>query len=92
MTTILLRGGLHASDDEQIQVRSLALEGETTAQTLIRLAQSTNSPISIIPLQDYLGLGEEARMNVQVKKVRIGHGNLLGKTSSSDASNKELIT
>ena len=59
-----------ASDDEKIQVRSLALEGETTAQTLIRLAQSTDSPISIIPLQDYLGLGEEARMNVPGQKGR----------------------
>ena len=57
-----------ASDDEQEQVRSLALEGETTSQTLIRLAQSTDSPISIIPLQDYLGLGEDARMNVPGQK------------------------
>ncbi|MEC7272232.1 MAG: 4-alpha-glucanotransferase [Candidatus Thermoplasmatota archaeon] len=57
-----------ASDDEQNQVRSLALEGETTSQTLIRLAQSTDSPISIIPLQDYLDLGEEARMNVPGQK------------------------
>ena len=59
-----------ASDDEQDQVRSLALEGETTSQTLIRLAQSTKSPISIIPLQDYLGLGEDARMNVPGQKGR----------------------
>ena len=57
-----------ASDDEQAQVRSLAREGEATSQTLIRLAQSTDSPISIIPLQDYLGLGEEARMNVPGQK------------------------
>ena len=57
-----------ASDDEQELVRSLALEGETTSQTLIRLAQSTDSPISIIPLQDYLGLGEDARMNVPGQK------------------------
>ena len=57
-----------ASDDEQEQFRSLALEGETTSQTLIRLAQSTDSPISIIPLQDYLGLGEDARMNVPGQK------------------------
>jgi hypothetical protein len=28
----------------------------------------------------------------QVKKVRIGHGNLLGRNSLGDASNKELIT
>ena len=57
-----------ASEDEQEHVRSLALEGETTSQTLIRLAQSTASPISIIPLQDYLGLGEGARMNVPGQK------------------------
>ena len=57
-----------ALEDEQEHVRCLALEGETTSQTLIRLAQSTASPISIIPLQDYLGLGEEARMNVPGQK------------------------
>ena len=59
-----------ASDDEQNHVRSLAESQETVSQTLIRLAQSTASPISIIPLQDYLGLGEEARMNVPGQKGR----------------------
>ena len=59
-----------ASDDERDQVRSLALPQETVSQTLIRLAQSTDSPISIIPLQDYLGLGEETRMNVPGQKGR----------------------
>ena len=57
-----------ASGDEQDQVRSLAQPQESVSQTLIRLAQSTDSPISIIPLQDYLGLGEEARMNVPGQK------------------------
>ena len=57
-----------ASNDEQQQVLSLAFEDETASQTLIRLAQSTQSPISIIPLQDYLGLGEEGRMNVPGQK------------------------
>jgi len=57
-----------ASNDEQKQVLSLAFEDETASQTLIRLAQSTQSPISIIPLQDYLGLGEEGRMNVPGQK------------------------
>tara|TARA_Y100000287_G_scaffold182756_1_gene180783 strand:- start:790 stop:1821 length:1032 start_codon:yes stop_codon:yes gene_type:complete len=59
-----------ASDDERDQVRSLAQPQETVSQTLIRLAQSTDSPISIIPLQDYLGLGEETRMNVPGQKGR----------------------
>ncbi|CAI8303135.1 MAG: 4-alpha-glucanotransferase [Candidatus Poseidoniaceae archaeon] len=57
-----------ASDDERQQVRSLAQPQETVSQTLIRLAKSTESPISIIPLQDCLGLGEEARMNIPGQK------------------------
>ena len=57
-----------ASDQERRRVRSLAYDGETISQTLIRLAQSTHSPISIIPLQDYLGLGDEGRMNVPGQK------------------------
>ena len=48
-----------ATNEEQIEVRSLARPGEAVSQTLIRLAQSTQSPISIIPLQDYLGLGQK---------------------------------
>ncbi|MGB1524691.1 MAG: 4-alpha-glucanotransferase, partial [Candidatus Poseidoniaceae archaeon] len=59
-----------ATNEEQREVRSLATTGETVSQTLIRLAQSTQSPISIIPLQDYLGLGEEARMNIPGQKGR----------------------
>ena len=65
-----MQGVASASDDEQNHVRSLAEPQETVSQTLIRLAQSTASPISIIPLQDYLGLGEEARMNVPGQKGR----------------------
>ena len=61
---------LHSDNEEQIEVRSLARPGEAVSQTLIRLAQSTQSPISIIPLQDYLGLGAEARMNVPGQKGR----------------------
>ncbi len=57
-----------ASDEEQQQLRSLAQPDESVSQTLIRLAQSTQSPLSIIPLQDYLGLGEEGRMNVPGQK------------------------
>ena len=59
-----------ATNEEQMEVRSLAYPGETVSQTLIRLAQSTPSPISVIPLQDYLGLGSEARMNVPGQKGR----------------------
>lgn len=57
-----------ASEEEQVEVRSLSRPDETVSQTLIRLAQSTDAPISILPLQDYLGLGEEARMNVPGQK------------------------
>ena len=59
---------LSASKEEQERLRSLAKSDETVSETLIRLAQSTDSPISIILLQDYLGLGEEARMNVPGQK------------------------
>ena len=59
---------LTVSKEEQNRLRSLAQSDETVSETLIRLAQSTDSPLSIIPLQDYIGLGEEARMNVPGQK------------------------
>ena len=57
-----------ATEEEKANVRSLVESGECISETLIRLAQTSNSPISIIPLQDYLDLGEEARMNIPGQK------------------------
>ena len=57
-----------ATEEEKANVRSLVEAGECISETLIRLAQTSNSPISIIPLQDYLDLGEEARMNIPGQK------------------------
>ena len=37
---------------------------ETVAQDMIRLALSSNSCLAVVPMQDYLGLGSEARLNV----------------------------
>ena len=39
------------------------LKSDDIAWAFIRLAQSTTPDTCIIPLQDYLGLGEEARLN-----------------------------
>ena len=57
-----------ASTEEQHRLRSLALSEEEIHETLIRLARESKSPISIIPLQDYLGLGSESRMNIPGQK------------------------
>jgi 4-alpha-glucanotransferase len=37
---------------------------ETLPHDMIRLAFSTNSTLAVAPMQDYLGLGSEARLNV----------------------------
>jgi len=49
--------------------QALALERtggspETLPRDMIRLAFSTNSTLAVAPMQDYLGLGSEARLNV----------------------------
>ena len=38
-------------------------KGETVCETMIRLAVSSPARMAIIPLQDILELGSEARMN-----------------------------
>ena len=54
--------------EEVERIRSYAKTGECVSDTLIRIAQGTQAPIAIFPLQDYLGLGAEARMNVPGQK------------------------
>ncbi|HIF04645.1 MAG TPA: 4-alpha-glucanotransferase [Candidatus Poseidoniales archaeon] len=51
------------SDGRRERVRSLGLRGESTSQTLIRLALESASPLAMIPLQDILELPSAARMN-----------------------------
>jgi 4-alpha-glucanotransferase len=69
------RGWFHGSPgdirtrDEILQARKLALDktGGTPATIhldMIRSAFATNSKIAIAPMQDFLGLGSEARINV----------------------------
>lgn len=67
-------GWFHGSDDgmrspeqvRQTQEAALALTGgtpETIHLDMIRTAFSTDARIAVAPLQDYLGLGSEARFN-----------------------------
>ena len=41
----------------------IGLDGESPCDTLTRLAMESPAPIAIVPLQDVLQLGTEARMN-----------------------------
>ena len=57
------------SEQEIEDTRKAALEltggsAETISDDLIRLAFSSNARLAIAPLQDYLGLGSEARTNI----------------------------
>lgn len=57
------------SDEEKLRNRAGALKQtggtpETIAHDMIRLAFSSNSTLAMAPMQDYLGLGSEARLNV----------------------------
>ena len=60
-------GDIRSSDEiRETQQAALAKTGgspETIHTDLIRAAFSTNSRLAIAPLQDYLGLGSEARIN-----------------------------
>ena len=57
-----------ATEEERANVVSLALPNEATQDTLMRLAKDSNARISIFPLQDVLGLGQNARMNIPGQK------------------------
>lgn len=57
-----------ATATEQSRLKSLSAAGEDVHETMMRLAQQSKAPIAIIPLQDYLGLGSEARMNTPGQK------------------------
>ena len=53
-----------SASERKERVMKLGLAGESAAQTLIRLAMESPSPLAMVPLQDILELGSEARMNV----------------------------
>jgi len=57
------------SDEEILQNQASALKqtggsAETIVRDMIRLAFSSKSTLAVAPMQDYLGLGSEARLNV----------------------------
>ena len=56
-----------AEEIEGTQRAALRVTGgtaETIHEDLIKAAFSTDAPLAIAPMQDYLGLGSEARLNV----------------------------
>jgi 4-alpha-glucanotransferase len=57
------------SDEEVAKTRERALKltggtPETIHSDMIRLAFSSNSALAVAPMQDFLGLGSEARLNI----------------------------
>jgi len=52
------------TDTQQAALRITGGKAETIATDMIRAAFSTDARLAIAPLQDYLGLGSEARINV----------------------------
>ncbi|RMH57032.1 MAG: 4-alpha-glucanotransferase [Candidatus Hydrogenedentota bacterium] len=60
--------GLSAEDREWFWRYSGAAAGEEPEWEMIRLAQGSVARQAIIPMQDYLGLGSEARMNYPGRK------------------------
>ena len=56
------------TEEERTNLQSLAIPGEAIQDTMFRLAKDSNAKISIFPLQDFLGLGSEARMNIPGQK------------------------
>ena len=89
------RGWFHGSpgdirtQDEILRTRQQALDKtggtpETIHLDLIRTAFATNSKIAIAPMQDFLGLGSEARINVPGTSANNWRWRVLG-TQLSDA-------
>jgi 4-alpha-glucanotransferase len=68
MTTIRLWGGLKNADEQRKEVwkylKRPAGQRYEVAREMIRLAWSSVAALAMVPLQDLLGLGREARMNV----------------------------
>jgi len=62
------------------RLKPYMIEGETVCQTMIRLATESPAGMAIIPLQDILELGSEARMNTP----GVAYGNWQWKFSWDD--------
>ena len=58
-----IRGATDIALDQEAALRVTGGTAETIHTDLIRAAFSTDARIAIAPLQDYLGLGSEARLN-----------------------------
>jgi len=56
-----------SNEKRKKRVEEVGLAGETPCETLIRVAMSSPSPLAVVPLQDILGLGTDARMNTPGK-------------------------
>ena len=52
-----------SSDERKKRVMQIGLAGESPCDTLTRLVMESPAAIAIVPLQDILQLGSEARMN-----------------------------
>ena len=52
-----------ATDEIKANLSELAIDGEEPLQTMLRLAQSTDAELVIIPMQDILALDSSCRMN-----------------------------
>ncbi len=52
-----------ATNEIKSNLSELANEGEKPLETMLRLAQSTDAGLAIIPIQDILGLDSSCRMN-----------------------------
>jgi 4-alpha-glucanotransferase len=56
-----------ADEARKKRVEEVGLAGENPCETLIRVAMSSPAPLAVIPLQDILELGTDARMNTPGK-------------------------
>ncbi len=52
------------SEEKEFALRYIGCNGETPVWSFIRLALSSVADMAVIPMQDVLGLGSEARMNL----------------------------
>jgi 4-alpha-glucanotransferase len=75
-----------SAEDLELARRDLAeagIEGDDLAWGLVRLALSSRGQIAIVPMQDVLGLGDEARMN---HPGTVGNGNWKWRLEPGQAS------
>ena len=59
-----MAGFLSGADEEREAISPDSITDETVSGYMIRLAMSSKAQMALFPMQDVLGLGSEARMNV----------------------------